>query len=514
MRTADAQRVWELGRAAVHAARLRASDADARESATDVLVDDLRGLQGLPQKLGQIFALDELTGDVQRFTPLTESRAGVETGMPSEVAFARIESELGGPLHRFFRSVSRDAMAASLGQVHRGVLLDGREVAIKVQYPDVARALETDLAAIGLLTIPFGVRARGLDASAYREELGGMARAECDYRAEAANIRRFDWLTSWPDVRIPSVVDELSTERVLTMTWVDGHSFREVRDWSLEDRARVGGSMARVLAASLFVHGVVHADPHPGNLRFSMSPDGPRLGLLDFGCVKTIAPAFGASFRELLIRLDGGDASPTRVFELFVAMGFRADLLAPLAPRLPQIAASLFAPLVSREPFFFGDWSPGKDIADLLGDDRWNFRIAGPAGALYVMRAYHGLTKYLDALDAPVDLRGIFLAADPSPATVVDWARIAADARAALAPDQKRLLVRVTDDGRMKVQVTFGAGVTEGLADLVPDEVVPLLDARGIDAAAIGRDAIERGLPRGELFALDEGARTVRVSIE
>ncbi len=212
--------------------------------------------------------------------------------------------------------------AASIGQVHRAVTPDGRDVAVKVQYPGVREAIESDLDAAEVMYAMFSaMMLKGLDAKGLVDELRARMREELDYRLEARNITEFEErFQGHPWVRIPKLVPEFSTEHLLTTEWIDGMSFDEFRkNESYDTKQRAGEVVWRFAQNAIFRHGIFNGDPHPGNYKFHH--DG-SVSFLDYGLVKRWTPGEWDSLRptmdaiivdrdpELLVHADGGVRIP------------------------------------------------------------------------------------------------------------------------------------------------------------------------------------------------------------
>jgi predicted unusual protein kinase regulating ubiquinone biosynthesis (AarF/ABC1/UbiB family) len=198
-----------------------------------------------------------------------------------------VAGELGEDLaHVFSEFETRARAAASLGQVHRGLLAGGVPVAVKIQYPGIARSIGSDLRALSALLLPLRLTKRWEHVKAQLEDVRAVIERETDYQYEADVMRRARSLFSdEDDIVIPRVHDSLSTARVLTMDYLDGVHIHDylATDPPQEERDRFG---TLVFTASGRLHyggRLLYADPHPGNFLFL--PDG-RLGFLDFGCVR------------------------------------------------------------------------------------------------------------------------------------------------------------------------------------------------------------------------------------
>jgi predicted unusual protein kinase regulating ubiquinone biosynthesis (AarF/ABC1/UbiB family) len=207
--------------------------------------------------------------------------------MAPSLAERVIREELGEPPSRLYLDWDPEPVAAaSIGQVHRAVLRDGREVAVKVQYPGVDKAIQHDLDNAEFLYGLFSsVALRNLDVKALVDELRLRMHDELDYRIEAACQQQFaKRYTGHPFIRIPSVVQSLSSRRVLTSDWVDGADWAEFEESSDEQqRQRAAEVVFRFAQGSIHRDRVFNGDPHPGNYRFH--PDG-TVTFLDFGLVK------------------------------------------------------------------------------------------------------------------------------------------------------------------------------------------------------------------------------------
>jgi len=237
---------------------------------------------------------------------------------------AVIEAELGRPVQELFAEFDDTPMAAaSIGQVHRAVLPDGRGVVVKVQRPDAERRITADLQLLDQVARIAKDRVRRLafvDVVALVEEFGRSIRRELDYRVEARNAEAFARNFAGDDaVDVPGIHWSHTTPRVLVMDLVEGTSLAhlDLRAWTVEERTRLADRVSRTWMAMVFDHGVFHADPHPANI-VVRSPD--HIGLIDFGMVGQLSTRDRESAIRLLVDvvdLDA-DAVPRRLRALGV----------------------------------------------------------------------------------------------------------------------------------------------------------------------------------------------------
>ena len=310
----NAQRRLEMGRLVARRAADRsftsarsrlASDetrrrlqAELEKREAEDVVSALGEMKGALMKLGQMASyLDE--GMPQ---PMREALASLRSDappMPSDLALTEIEQSLGRPLHEVFTTIDAEPIAAaSIGQVHRATTRDGREVAVKVQYPGIAEAIAADLDNTERLAMLLGLVYPGLNPDELVEELRDRINEELDYHNEADNQQLFaDYYADHPHVWVPAVHRDLSTDRVLTTEFVAGRPFDEVYGADLVERERVAEILYRFVFRSLNRQFVFNGDPHPGN--YLLADDG-RVAFLDFGLVKHFEPEEVDQFTRLI----------------------------------------------------------------------------------------------------------------------------------------------------------------------------------------------------------------------
>ena len=356
MRTANRVRTPE---------RAAAAQSERTAALVGQLVDQLGQMRGAAMKVGQMISMVEFDGmPEEEQDELQRKLAALRDDVPP-VPFAQLEKlmrkELGGPLELVFSSFEERAFAAaSIGQVHRATTVDGDEVAVKIQYPGVAEAVETDLRN-AMLLLPLVKRlAPGLNATAMAEEMRERIGEELDYELEAQNQRRIERLMrGHPFIRIPRVHTELSTRRVLVSEYVEGERFEVVRRAEEAQRDRYGEIVFRFFFGLLYRDRVALGDPHPGN--YLLCPDG-RVCFLDYGLLRDVSADRLADERAIAVAVRQRDAETLKA--TLVAAGYlpgdRAGAVdAELALRLMRFATKWYA--VPGERRFSPDHDRDRD---------------------------------------------------------------------------------------------------------------------------------------------------------
>jgi len=376
------------------------------EGAAERLVQTLGDLKGAAMKLGQVASMDPdlFPPEVRALLARLQNEA---PPMPFERVAAVLEEELGGTPEELFAVFEPVPMAAaSLGQVHRARLHDGREVVVKVQYPGIDRALRSDIENLGLVVKTMALAHRALDGRQYFRELAEELAHELDYSREGRLAREFARASAaLPDVVVPEIVDERTSTRVLTMQYLPGQTLKAFLASRPDDaeRFRVSGLMIRAIHGAFLVDGTVHADPHPGN--FLVMPDG-RLGVLDFGSVKRFSQAFFEGHRDMFRRVLENE--PIDVVALVRQVGFTVDLPDDEArPLLENLL--LVARVVRTDQYDFANDTIAAETRKIVARHAGQLlKIRPPSEGVMFIRAFGGLHQNLRLLGAHGDFRPFY----------------------------------------------------------------------------------------------------------
>jgi ubiquinone biosynthesis protein len=386
--------------------------------------------------------------------------------MPAGVAQKIIERELGAPVDELFASFDPVPLgSASIGQVHKAVLLSGETVAVKVQRPEAPGRVAGDLELMrdfaALLDRRFG---RGLlmDVGGLVAEFEVVIRRELDFSAEAENARRFAANFAGTRVVIPGVYLELSTPRVLTEEYIEGTRFRDVRPLSLtpSERRRVATMGADAIFKMAFEDGFFHGDPHPSNLLLTPSGD---LALLDFGMVGYMSQGDIEALSRLFIAVIQRDASAALRGLERLGVGYRTEVRDDLVRDLREF-------LNKYSGLSVGEVTLGQALSELIALAR-RYRLRMPPVFPLLTKALVTAEGLARSIDPTINVYEVarpyaqrLLSQRFRPRSVVDFVEERAVEYARYAeemPDQVSLIMTEFADGEIEVQLEHG-----GLDDL------------------------------------------------
>src|SRR3954470_9095171 len=266
--------------------------ARRHEELADEVVEVLGSLRGGAMKIGQMASFIDVDFIPPEYRDTYQAKLAALRDSAPPMSWKQVRSVLEHEWDEAPESVLEDlehdaAAAASIGQVHRGRLPDGRVVAVKVQYPEIADALEADLGTASIIARLGKAIAPGVDPNLIMDEIRERILEELDYELEAQNQRAFARAyRGHPFAHVPDVVTSLSARRVLVSEWVDGLPFPAILELPDDDRGRIGEAIFRFFYGSLHWHGRFNVDAHPGN--YMLMDDG-RMAFLDFGSVKDVS---------------------------------------------------------------------------------------------------------------------------------------------------------------------------------------------------------------------------------
>ena len=373
------------------------------------VADELAKMRGAAMKVGQLISMD--AGEL--FPPelaqiMARLRAEADF-MPPKQLKQVLNAELSESwLSRFAHFDVRPIAAASIGQVHQARLKDGREVAIKVQYPGIARSIDSDVANVGRLIKLSGMVPSSMDLDPFLEEARTQLHEEADYVKEAAHLNRFHRLLAGDDrFVLPAFISELSSPRVLAMDYVDGGSIEILETEPQETRDRVAADLIELTLKELFSFNWMQTDPNFANYRYQ--PKSGRTVLLDFGATRAIPENIVGAYLTLF-RAGLADAPETKLEPAARALG----LLSPeieARHRTTILDMLRFVFQETAQPALF-DFAASNMMRELQrrGEAMAAERVVQPPppmDVLYVQRKFAGMFLLATRLKARVALRSL-----------------------------------------------------------------------------------------------------------
>ncbi len=325
--------------------RLFGKDVDLSREAAD-LAQVLGGLKGPLMKVAQLLATVPDAVPAEYAAELAQLQSDAP---PMGWIFVkrRMKSELGaGWQKRFAEFEHEPSAAASLGQVHKASLEDGTRLACKLQYPDMASAVDADVKQLNLALSVHRTMQSAIDTREIAKEIADRVREELDYEREGRHMSLYREIFEQDEgIRVPDLHEDLSTGRLLTMSWLDGRKMLDYKDASLEDRNHLTAAMFRAWWYPFAHYGVIHGDPHLGNYTVFEEDGRPKgINLLDYGCIRIFPPAFVQGVVDLYhgLRTDDQD----RIVHAYESWGFN-NLSNELIDVLNIWAGFIYGPLLT-----------------------------------------------------------------------------------------------------------------------------------------------------------------------
>ena len=372
------------------------------------LADELAHMRGAAMKMGQLMSMD--TGDVlppELSDILARLRDNAHYMPPKQLKQVLNTNWRPGWLQEFERFDVRPIAAASIGQVHRAQLRDGRDVAIKVQYPGVARSIDSDVSNLGTLMRLSGLLPKGFEVKPYLDEARAQLHEETDYAREGAHLQAFHTRLS-DDNRfiVPEFFADWSTSHILTMSFVDGIAIEEVAQLDEAARNQTIERLIDLLLQEMFSFQLVQSDPNFANYRYN--PQTGQIVLLDFGATRQIDPKLADQYIRLLSA--GLQNQPDALRAVAQEIGFVADTDAPEhQAQILRMIGMVFEAVRAQDMFDFSD----LEMSKRLQAEGRKLAESGyvppqlPMDILYLQRKFGGLFLLANRLRARLPLQAL-----------------------------------------------------------------------------------------------------------
>ncbi|MFO0722243.1 MAG: AarF/ABC1/UbiB kinase family protein [Myxococcota bacterium] len=378
------------------------NDEERAEALKDSLIDSAQKvvrtmgeMKGAAMKVGQMLSVAP-EALPREFLEQLKALQKDSPSMDYALVAAEFQRATGRTIPEAFRTFEPTPIgAASIGQVHRARLFDGRDVVVKVQYPGIADTLDADIRNLGAALQMARVLTDKQHVDGLMEEVRTGILEEANYVLEAKNLEKYGAiLREHPRIVVPDVIPEFSSEHVLTMSYVAG----EKLDLGLEAiqdtaaRHKLAFDFSETIIWMFHRRFVLHADPHPGN--FLLTPDG-RFGFLDFGCFRSYEPDFCDAWLDLLVAKWTGKRHQLRA--IHERIGFRAvgSSEGPTDEQLDRLLDVVLQPFLEDREFDWGEWQPHKLVQDFLRSNLNIVRFPAPPKAVFYLRVCAGIWGFL-----------------------------------------------------------------------------------------------------------------------
>ncbi|WP_241481038.1 ABC1 kinase family protein [Ruegeria sp. ANG-S4] len=368
------------------------------------VADQLARMRGAAMKVGQLFSMD--AGEVlpPELADIMARLRDQAHFMPTKQLRDVLNRAWGADWRKSFKAFNvRPIAAASIGQVHRATLKDGRDVAIKVQYPGIARSIDSDVANVATLVRMSGLLPQSFDMAPYIEEARSQLHEETDYEREGQYLRCFaDLLQGDEAFKIPEFYPDWSTQEVLTMSFLEGHPIEAVSDATSEERNRVSEALVNLTLREVFEFGMMQSDPNFANYRYN--PSNGKISLLDFGAARALQPSAIDGYVDLLRAglLEDSAALRRAAIQLKLIEGD-----GPFDDRILGMIRSVFEAILSAKEFDFSD----RTLSQRLNNDGMALAEAGyippqvPMDVLYLQRKIGGMFLLATRLRASLPVK-------------------------------------------------------------------------------------------------------------
>jgi predicted unusual protein kinase regulating ubiquinone biosynthesis (AarF/ABC1/UbiB family) len=484
-------------------------------------------LANINKAWGQRFLYDNLKkypGVPAKFSQWLEQKWDLTTEFTKPLmTVARVREILADEAPGFLEQVSdisEEAFVASIGQVHRVTLLDGRTVALKVQYPGLAQEVVTQIDQMVWMMEKSPASRYGFDANSWRVDLQTMFGDELDYRGELLRQQKFaDQVGDSGWVLVPKVFPQWSTQRILVQEYLPGVGLEKLLMETSEVRSNVACALARLFIRSLLSMPLVHGDLQPKNWAWCSQQQ--KLILYDYGSCVDWPCKRQRIFEALVDNIKSN--RETAPIDYLVALGFDRKKLLSINSQLPALVESLLEPFWDSRLPSLSHWQVQKATQEILGEQSWYFRTAGPPWFLWLMRSCTSVFYALRELADRVPVAAIF-AEEQARLQKSRWDGFGVPSQREFIEQEAGVWLHFSDQSRfLHIQVTEGVEEIVGmrfpihalqnLENLIDPELTAKIKDQNLDINEIKTRAFRSGLVKQDLFNLKKGKRVVRVWI-
>lgn len=316
-----------------------------------------------------------------------------------------ISTQLNQDIENIFQEVDKKSYSASIGQVQKGILLDGSQVAIKVQYPNIKEKIYDQLKLLKLIPTTLPEKKWGVNIDQYKKLINNLVENELDYNLEREKmIFALDRFKSYDFIKVPKVYTHLCTDKLLISEFIQGETCNDIINWSEFEKKGITKNLLKLMLVMIY-QGHFQADANHGNFLFIKKTQ--RIALLDFGQFEKLPEEFSLALLSLIYHICCDKEIDYGAY--FLALGFNESKLSHIEKSLEALAKIIFEPFTFKEDYSLNDWNYKAKIDACLGQDKWWFRSAGGDEFFLVMKAFMGIKNLIDKLEVSLSWQNEFL---------------------------------------------------------------------------------------------------------
>ena len=476
------------------------------------LIQLLGQSRGIPSKIGQFMTM---VADSKGLRKLLNNSL---KPLPFEKVVELINNAYGKPWDTVFKELEKPCKTGLLGQVHFGKLKDGIEVAVKVQHPEIAAAIEAEMNFMGWLLKVGPLAKWEFKMNGYRDTFWHNFSEELDYRIEAVHQKNYRHKV-YPLKRIviPEIFTDLIRPTVLVQKKEEGFSLDKAKTMMPKQKQTMGQLLLQHYLYMFFRQGFVHVDPQPGNFAFRQYKKNYfELIIYDFGSVLEVSTEFRLTILRIILALRERESLDPS--SCLTALGFDPEKLKNLRPTLPALMSILFEPFLMEIPYNVNDWRMSERFNQIVGDMKWWFRSNAPPQLLFLMRTLNGLITMLKRLD--VSLLWQFTMdktlSDLYPqARALNLPKLESDSQGPAFDSMARYLkVHVVKTNGNEVSITMPGSCANGIEGEIDELVKDSIYKHKIDLVSIQNNVRKSGFVPQALFEFQDEDTTMRVWLE
>ncbi|PCJ18184.1 MAG: hypothetical protein COB02_11385 [Candidatus Cloacimonadota bacterium] len=505
------KRIFKIAKTSYKIKDLNNSESlHVQAQARNYLIDSMGELKGLPQKMGQWMSMSN-SPKLQDFKSLQNQGQALK----QETILSILSHEWKCNPFDILDSISDRPLCASLGQVHKAILKNKQEVAIKIQYPNIKESIQTDLKLLGWIASPFHQQKAKFQLDDYQKAISKNIEEELNYIQEAKNQKRFYQAAIDSQIEgfiVPKIIENLSTNKVLVSIYEDSINLSKLSSFSTKDKDEIQNILMNVFIYTTFHTRFFHADPHPGNMGFRKINNKIEVVYYDFGSMGQISKDKSLSLLKLIEgTILKSDFSP---YSFYLNLGFDSKYLQAILTRLPALNEVFFAPFTAMGKFEFKHWKRTELSNQILGDERWNFRLSAPAELIFLMKSFIGLFHFLQTLNPSFYFKPHIDNLLQSYQNELKQIKVEKVENFSYDDMASKLKISIFENSVQKVQLTFQRHLINQLKDLIPPDVLESISKKSIDLNAIIKNTHINGYPKGNLFTLKENKKEIKVWLE